>query len=417
MGKTSSMIAISLVLAMLLMGCAPRTTAVVNTKATDGIEGYQIVASVLTSKDNASARSGYLPTAAASESYLSSYIPVVEAAIAASAYSCEGSAFLYDLDADGIDELVISDHYAEVQGEEWDYQNSFINDLEIDWGYGLDSGFVFSVYDIENSEVITKCDKKVFPFSGGLGMEISVVNYSGITALCLFVDAGWPGFGEPLEKQYKIYDPNGFQIIATASCDNLTEYRSQVLDYLESGKEISYDDALNCYIDGQACSYAEYMGFIDAIETIVSAEFTFNDDADGSMTLEELLRYLRTASGTTPPTSSSSLAIGAYDDLVSKVVSYDQSVEIPEEYEVLEQPVSFVIRGAHPNSISGGTYLRRAPSGSPAIRIIQPNTEVIVLAVRGSLENKTGHIFVETPDGEYGWIRLDVGYMPSPDDF
>ena len=42
MGKTSSMIAISLVLAMLLMGCAPRTTADMNMKAADGIKSNEV---------------------------------------------------------------------------------------------------------------------------------------------------------------------------------------------------------------------------------------------------------------------------------------------------------------------------------------------------------------------------------------
>lgn len=110
----------------------------------------------------------------------------------------------------------------------------------------------------------------------------------------------------------------------------------------------------------------------------------------------------------------------SYRELVNKVVSYDQFVEIPEEYEVLDESVIRYVHGSHPNSSSGGMYLRRSPDKTNnSIRVLPPHTAVTVLAVRGSLKNSTGYAFVETPDGEYGWVNFqaatDIGLSETND--
>ena len=126
-----------------------------------------------------------------------------------------------------------------------------------------------------------------------------------------------------------------------------------------------------------------------------------------------------TTSGTTPREDPPSSTY-SYRDLVNKVTAYDQFVGIPEEYEVLDESVIRYVHGSHPNSSSGGMYLRRSPSKTGnSIRVLPPHTPVTVLAVRGSLKNSTGYAFVETPDGEYGWINFqaatDIGLSETND--
>ena len=120
------------------------------------------------------------------------------------------------------------------------------------------------------------------------------------------------------------------------------------------------------------------------------------------------------ASGTANPTSGDY----AYCDLANRVISYDQFVEVPEDYEMLDESVIRYVHGSHPNSAAGGMYLRRGPSGTNnSIRVLLPHTEVTVIAVRGTLKTSSGYAFVETPDMEYGWVAFqaatDIGLSPT----
>lgn len=132
--------------------------------------------------------------------------------------------------------------------------------------------------------------------------------------------------------------------------------------------------------------------------------------------------YFRKISATTAATSRSESPSGAYSyrELVNRVVAYDRFIEIPEDYEVLDSSVIRYVHGSHPNSAAGGMYLRRSLSGNNnSIRILPPHTPVTVLAVRGSLAKSTGYAFVETEDGEYGWVSFqaskDIGLSETND--
>lgn len=202
---------------------------------------------------------------------VSSYLPVIEAAISETAYdSATGSGFLYDLDSDGVDELVILNVYAEVGG------NSF-------------PGHAYSVYDIENGEVIAKCDKELlFYDAGGPSGYVGVVNYLGNTALVVYIDNGETGYQAHRETLYTIYDPSSLQVIASASLDYVSADTVQVN---------------NCTVNGKTCSYNDYLSVVDAIEPIIIADIYSNDESDGSMGLYELLRSIQEVCGITPDQS------------------------------------------------------------------------------------------------------------------
>ena len=91
--------------------------------------------------------------------------------------------------------------------------------------------------------------------------------------------------------------------------------------------------------------------------------------------------------------------------LADKVCVYDSSIEIPIESEMLSNPITLYVEGSFPDSPSGGMYLCRSP-GADRIEIVKPHTPVTAYAVRGNLSNKTGHAFVETGTGHFGWIAF-----------
>lgn len=202
---------------------------------------------------------------------VSYYIPVIEKALAETAYdSTTGSGFLYDIDGDSVDELVFVNVYAAVGG------NFF-------------PGHAYSVYDIENGEAIAKCDKELlFYDAGGPSGYVGVVNYLGDTALVVYIDNGETGYAAQRESIYTLYDPDNLQVIASASLDYVSSDTVQVN---------------NCTVNGNYCSYNDYLSVVNAIEPIMMADIYSNDVTDGSMGLYELLRFIQEVSGMTPDQS------------------------------------------------------------------------------------------------------------------
>ena len=82
------------------------------------------------------------------------------------------------------------------------------------------------------------------------------------------------------------------------------------------------------------------------------------------------------------------------------------------EYEMLDETVIRYVRGSFPNSPSGGMYLCRHP-GKDSITVLKPRTPVTVHAVRGSLSACTGHAFVETNTGQFGWVAFQAAKGPG----
>lgn len=192
-----------------------------------------------------------------SHNTVESYIPVISDEISEFAYDNNaGSCFLYDMDNDNIDELVVLGVYSRIDG----------NDFP---GHG------YSVYDIENGKVVVKCDRKLLFFdAGGPSGYVGVANYKGKTVLLVSTDNGETGYGANRESVFTIYDTSTFNEIFTAT----TNYTS-----LEERK------IRGCTINGESCDYAEYRSFVDSVEKIITTEIYDNDNTDGSMTLYELL--------------------------------------------------------------------------------------------------------------------------------
>lgn len=196
------------------------------------------------------------------------YLPFIEEAIARTAYnSTTGSGFLYDIDSDDVDELMIINEYD---------------------GLGEHNlpGYAYSVYDIENGEVIAKRDKEtLFYAAGGPLGYVGVANYLGEIVFVVYIDNGETGYQARRESVYTIYNPDNFQTILSAS-----------LGYIDSDEIIIN----NCNIDGKSCSYNDYLNIIDTIEPIKIANVCSNNEADDSMGLYELLNFIQELSGITP---------------------------------------------------------------------------------------------------------------------
>lgn len=196
------------------------------------------------------------------------YLQFIEKAILEKAYDhVNGSGFLYDMDEDNVDELVILNVYSEIRGEYF-------------------PAHAYSVYDIENGNVVIKCDKEIlFYDAGGPHGYVGVVNYLGNQAFLVYTDNGETGYQARRETNYTIYDPRDMQVVMTAT-----------LDYIS----LENIQAKGCYVNGKPCSYNDYLSVVESIEPIKIAEIYANDESDGSMELYDLMRYIQTTSGMVP---------------------------------------------------------------------------------------------------------------------
>ena len=232
---------------------------------------------------------------------IDAYIPFVEEAIAQKAYDGEsGSGLLYDIDDDCVEELIILNLYSEV-GE-----------------YAF-PGYAYSVYDVKDGIVITKCDKEVlFYDAGGPDGYVGVANYLGSTALVVYIDNGETGYQAHRESYYTIYNPDDLQIVASAS-----------LDYV-------YDNTVQvnkCMVNGKDCDYNAYLSFVDAIKPIVTAYINPNDETDGSMGLYKLLHCMQQSSGITPEqspqiskTQALQIANSVWDEYLKREQGFDWKI-------------------------------------------------------------------------------------------
>ena len=292
------------------------------------VDGYNVQSQQITIHPNDVVSVDFEFTASAPLYSVDCYIPVIEDAIAETAYdSTTGSGFLYDIDSDGVDELVILNVYAEVGG------NSF-------------PGHAYSVYDIENGEVIAKCDKEVLFYDvGGPSGYVGVVNYLGSTALVVYIDNGETGYQAQRESLYTIYNTDSLQVIASASIDYVSADTVQVN---------------NCTVNGKPCSYNDYLNVVDAIEPIMIADIYSNDGTDGSMGLYELLRFIQELSGIKPEQSpkitkadAGQIANSVWGEYLKREQGFDW--KIFEEESLIKEGVEYYCYTLQTNSKYGAT--------------------------------------------------------------
>ena len=196
-------------------------------------------------------------------SIIKAYLPYVQNAITHSAYDFyEGSGILYDMDDDGIEELIITNMYDEVDGKRA-------------------PTLALSIYDIENGQVQVKCDKYVMYLAAGSPKgHAAVAGYNGKQYVAVYIDNGGTSYGAGRERVYSLYDFQSLQAVLTTT-----------LDY-----NIGTDQVNGCAVNGISCTYDTYTEIMGQIEELIVAEGASNDASDGSMGLPALAAYLQSLS-------------------------------------------------------------------------------------------------------------------------
>lgn len=174
--------------------------------------------------------------------------------------------FLYDLDADGIKELV------------------YIGVFKLEDGVPI---YGFSVYDIENGQAVAKLDKvKLLTIAGGPDGYVSLANYQGRTVLVSCAEnVSYYGTSASAETHYKVYDAKSLTLIASTD-----------LEYTK-GSPIRVK---RCLINGKSGSYNEYVSMENAIDPIIIADVYGESLSNGSMMDYELLQHIQLLAGVAP---------------------------------------------------------------------------------------------------------------------
>lgn len=197
------------------------------------------------------------------------YIPVVTEAIDFMAYSGDG--LLYDMDQDGVEELVLL-YSRWVDGEP--YQ-------------------VVSAYDLENGEVVPIVDTlKLMILAGGGSAEAGVVRVDENEYIMVAFDSYYDVSGV---TEYRLYD------VQTKELTDIWRFVEDDLYGLEGEPNLIYEH------NDEECTSGEYYDFLQAIEYIkmiipeeaiymlISEETYYDLEEDVTqnvMSLEELLNYL-----------------------------------------------------------------------------------------------------------------------------
>lgn len=203
-----------------------------------------------------------------SENKTELYIPVLLDAIAELPYEWEaGSGFLYDIDADGVDELVFMSMYKDRSG-------NVMHEI------------AYSVYDIKSGKLEAKVNRnRLFYAAGAPSARVGAVKYQGKTMLSVVVDNGGTGDGTRRSTTHTLYD-----------CTNFTEKATATLTYI-GGYNMTPQ---SCSINGKSCEYSQYENFVESIDEIVTAEYYIKNNNDGSKTLYELIGDIQISNGIKP---------------------------------------------------------------------------------------------------------------------
>lgn len=194
------------------------------------------------------------------------YIPAVLDAIEdAQSYSWgDGYGALYDIDGNGIEELIMV----------------YSVNMETDDGHGFPAK-ACSLYTMSNGNAIQFIDKEIlFAEAGGPSGHAAVVEIEGNVYFAITAENGETGGGLIHRGgDWKVYTIDGI----TIELDTIVEY-----EYYED-EQIDYDRSF-ATINGNKCSYREYEEWENGFEEILRVEPYGNESV---MTLEELLEYLK----------------------------------------------------------------------------------------------------------------------------
>ena len=172
----------------------------------------------------------------------------------------DGSIFLYDIDGDSVEELVIFASYPDAEYE------------------GMRSA-CYSVYDYENNQLVEKVYKeRVFYEAGGPGGKVSVAEYNGKTVIVVTSNNGETSGNAHRVATISIYDGKTFSLEVDAKKDYNCDERGNV----------QFNFAT---INDKSATQSEYNRIENSINYIVTAEYYENDSADGSQDFYELINY------------------------------------------------------------------------------------------------------------------------------
>lgn len=209
---------------------------------------------------------------------LSLYIPIVQAAInELSSYGFSGG-FLYDMNGDGVRELVYL----------------FEPRKTDESGYESVTNPVCSVYTIRDSKAYALLDRTSLPcMAAGNGFFVGTAKYQNNDCFVIYTRIADQ---EGSYENYSLYDPNDFQLISTCSRNEENDWMAMYENRAPNPPKISF------HKDRDVCTEQEYLRFVDALGTVWgigepgwdlgvrdSSGFANNSSA---MTLGELLAFL-----------------------------------------------------------------------------------------------------------------------------
>lgn len=198
------------------------------------------------------------PKIDATKGYLAAYKSILQKTIDA---SYAGTGFLYDMDQDGIEELVLL------------YQDG--------------AEYVNSVYDLDEGNVVAKLDKKsLIVLAGAPQGYVEVANYEGrIVFIAYSANGSVEGLTSSRSDWHDIYDAESFEIIASTHLKTVHDYEEDT-------------ETKECSINKKRCSYEEYLKVVDAVEPIAGTVAWYNDYAyEVGMSLADLLDYICKVAG------------------------------------------------------------------------------------------------------------------------
>ena len=205
--------------------------------------------------------------ASSSKSGENCYISVIEKIIADSKYrQGDGYGALYDIDGNGVKELIMT-HPGMAD-------------------HGL-STIACSLYTASNGKAIPLIDAEILIVeAGGPSGHVAVINSDGKYKYAITSETGetggGPGYIISRYGSWKIYTLQG---------TSLTLETTVKYDY-DRGDEIVYDSSYATF-NGRKCSYREYEEWRESLAEIVRVHPYGYNNTNHTMSLEELLEYLK----------------------------------------------------------------------------------------------------------------------------
>ena len=240
-----------------------------NLKLVSDNDGYAISGTTwgtTIAQDDYYAALGFVYDDTETDSTVGAYIPIVEKAIAEEMYLPQGNGMLYDMDGDGVQELIMIHQKSEMDGD-----------------VCIDAYYACSVYGLENGQVYAKMDELYMnSMAGAPESYAGIVEYNG--EQLFLVHTSNTGDGSSIETDV-LYGPDFSKVLLTL--EKKTDW-----DYVADAFVAEYSFQIN----GIDCSGSEYestQGAIEFVDMIDDGYGSMSAYTVSRMSLNELLNYLK----------------------------------------------------------------------------------------------------------------------------